>query len=266
MPELSEAVKTAQAPPYVGELGRDLEFLLDVAFELRSVPEDEMERWLKGENCIVRPDNPHKKEVQYFGQPVQSIVKEYEVGSLSGEKYRLVVHPKKLNGVVSNNVRVKFTKTYAVGENPEPGILIRSDDAKKDLLKKNVLYLLPLAARLPLREIDYEAVKSFLIKYNGFGPIIVRPEVTQLRDSYVQKRPVAKYAPLLLENERGEIVKPARRPATEPVWMDVYLTVHDITKSCQVYDPGRPNHGAMRLDHTAVRLELEVVIPEKKVA
>lgn len=178
----------------VSELS-DLELLLDVGFALRSIPEEEIPRWLSGNDCLLR-NLPHKDKIKYQGQPVFGMTKEYDVSAASGQPYRLVVHPEKTLGVQNSAVRVKFSKTYEVGENKDLGSHVEA--------KKNVLYLLPLVAQLPLKDISYEKVRDFFEKNNGFVYDTARPEMSQFRDSYQQKRD------------------------GENVWMDVYVTIHNL--------------------------------------
>jgi len=234
--ELSDTVKPSSG--FVSVLSRDLELLIDVGLALRSVPEDEIERWLIGENSLIKPDNPHKVEVKYHGQPVIGIMKEYDVAALSGERYRLAVHPKKLRGIQSNDVRVKFGRTYSVGENSVHGTLDKHED-------KSVLYLLPLVARLPLKDISYEKVREFFEKNNGFVDDIRRSDMTSFRDSYMQKRLSDPFEPLVFSNEKGERVKPKLRTIVEPVWFDVYVNVYNVSHKKEV------------------KVELEVVMPNK---
>lgn len=188
MSNVSEAVKQ------ISEFS-DLELLLDVGFALRSIPEEEIPRWLSGNDCLLK-DLPHKDKVKYQGQPVLGMTKEYEVSASSGQPYRLVVHPERTLGVQNSAVRVKFSKTYDVGENKELGSLVEA--------KKNVLYLLPLVAQLPLKDISYEKVREFFEKNNGFVYDTARPEISQFRDTYQQKRD-------------GELI-----------WMDVYVSIHNL--------------------------------------
>jgi hypothetical protein len=231
MPELSDAVeqKTEQI------LSKDLECLLDVGFALRSVPEDEMVRWLKGEDILVRPERPCKNEVRYTGQPVFGITKEYDVVASSGLAYRFVVHPRTVHGINSNEVKVKFSKAYAVGENPDPGELVKP-------ASKDVFYLLPLVAKLPLKDISYKQVAEFLEKHNGFVYDVRRPEVARFYDSYVQVRFIDSEDPLVSKSSQTRVHWRA-----EKVWMDVYLSVYNVKQN-------------------EVRLDLELVIPKKDVA
>ncbi len=215
MPEVSE---TARQTSF---LQKGLEQLLDVGFEARSVPQDEMARWCAN-SSLINVNRPHENEIIYVGQPVSGMTKEFEFQTLSGEKYRIVMHPNWSRGVVSNDVKVKFSKTYEVGENKDIGDLTKSDD-------KNVLYLLPLVAKLPVKNITYESVREFFEKNNGFVYDMKRSETSQFRDEYKQNR-----------------AQPKDHLAETP-WLDVYVTIQDIKGK-------------------SVKVDLEVAIPKKVIA
>ncbi len=204
---------------YIAELDNDLEKLVAVGLALRSIPEDEMVRWLKDVEgrCLVRPAHPHPKEIAYSGQPVHGLTKEYEVLGPSGRAYRFVVHPQKKLGIPINDVSLKFSKTYEVGDNPVKGEIVGSNDHK-------VLYLLPLLDRLPVDKIDYEVIRDFLFRHNGFTCDVRRPEVTKFRDLYKAKLP----------DGREES-------------FEVYVAVHNVRE---------PNGREIKLD-------LEVAMPKK---
>jgi len=230
MPELTDVVseavssqKTRKFPEYVNLLSHDLELLLDLGFALRSIPQDEIVRWFEG-NSLVTVKRPHKRKVKYAGQQVNGITKEYKV-EIDSRQYSFVVHPEWDKRVVSNDVKVKFTKTYAEGANPERGIRMKSDD-------HNVLYLLPMIDRLPLRLVSYHFVNCLFKKINGWQPKMLRPEQTQFCDNYVQKR--------------GETGFEQPFEAGQNNWMDVAVNVYNVEKP-----------------RKEVRIGLEVAIPKK---
>lgn len=213
----------------------DLELLLDLGFALRSVPQDELVRWLEG-NSLVNVERKHGDKIKYVGQSLNSITKEFEV-EINARKYRLSVHPKREQGLVSNDVTVKFSKTYEVGENTDIGDLTKSAE-------KNALYLLPLVARLPLKNISFDSVKDFFEKNNGFVYNTQSNEAVQFRDSYCQERP-SDGEQLILRDEHGKLYKP-KMARTEKVWMDVYITIKNINGK-------------------SVGIDLEVAVPKKNV-
>jgi hypothetical protein len=213
----------------------DLELLLDLGFALRSVPQDELVPWLEG-NGLVNVERKHRDRVKYIGQPINSTTKEFDV-EINERKYRLSVHPNRDQGIVSNDVRVKFSKSYTVGENSDIGDLTKSAE-------KNALYLLPLVTRLPLKDISYESVREFFEKNNGFKYEIQGAELVQFSDLYCQERP-SDCKQLVLRDEHGKRYKP-KMARTEKVWMDVYVSIHNIKGK-------------------EVKVELEVAIPKKNI-
>ncbi|MEM3154611.1 MAG: hypothetical protein QW165_03555 [Candidatus Woesearchaeota archaeon] len=217
----------------LSSLQSGLEKILDVAFDLRSVPEDEIPRWLAGSSIVN--ERRHLGSVKYCGQPVHGIVKEYAM-QVSGEQYRLVVHPCVQCRVVTNEVKVRFTRTYAVGKNQYAG-----EPAKIE--GKNVLYLLPLVAKLPVSNISFDSVQEFFEKNNGFVHDYMRFEMTRFRDVYKQTRRCAPAEPIELRDASGKIVS-QKLQQTEEVLMDVYVTVH-------------------RQQDRKVKVDLEIHVPRK---
>ncbi len=213
----------------------DLELLLDLGFGLRSVPQDELVSWLEG-NSPLNVERKHGDRVKYIGQPINRMTKEFEV-EIDARKYLLSVHPKRDQGIVSNEVKVKFSKTYAVGENTDIGDLTKPKE-------KDVLYLLPLVARLPVKKISFESVGNFFKNSNGFDYNTPSSDAVQFQDLYCQERP-SDGEQLILRDERGKLYKP-KMARTEKVWMDVYVSVHNIKDK-------------------EVKVELEVAIPKKNI-
>jgi len=256
VPELSDVVRDAPVniatakpediPAYVTELAQDLELLLDVGHALRSVTQNEMETWLEGKNRAIPPKHPHPGKVQLVGQPVFGQVREYVVRAPSGTQYSFVIELRRLGWIDSHIVKVKYTKTYKEGENPDRGILIDSTD-------HSVLYLLPLIARLPLEKITPRAVNDFLERHNGFKHDVMRPEMCRYQDVYEQMRSDDSGAkPIHLENPWNSptptFYKKFNPYVKMPVKMDTFVTVHNDQKP----------------SGNEVRIELEVAIPTKK--
>jgi hypothetical protein len=247
MPELSDIVAEVKTPSYLDVLAKDLNALLEVGYALRSVPEDELVRWLDGKECWgMREKHPLPESVKYVGQPTIGLTKEYETIGPSGQHYRFVVTPKHTKGICNNEVRVKFFKEYPDGQNGNIGELVSSKD-------HNVLYLLPLISRLPIKEISYKAVVDFLEKHNGFRIMSNSMETAAFQDSYKHEIvEIYNSEPLKLKFPDGNVkqVSPNRgAEIKKTVDMDVLVVVNKVA---------RPKyHG--------IGIALEVILPEKRV-
>jgi len=247
MPELSDVVAEVKTPSYLDVLAKDLNALLEVGYALRSVPEDELIRWLEGKECWgAREKHPLPESVTYVGQPTIGLTKEYEALGPSGQHYRFVVTPKHTKGICNNEVRVKFVKEYPAGQNGNIGDLVSSKD-------HNVLYLLPLVSRLPVKDISYNSVVDFLEKHNGFRIVSNSMESAAFQDMYNHERKtVYDSEPLKLKMPDGKVkqVSPDRGAEIKTeIKMDVLVMVNKVA---------RPNY-------RGVGISLEVFLPEKRI-
>jgi len=238
----SEAPETVEHPPYVAELGEDLGYLIEMGHVLVSVPARDITPWFEGHRNRVLTDTPNLydglvklvNEESGTEKDTDETTKEYEVKAPSGTSYTFVVKTRVKHQITANEVKIRFTKIYNPGVNPQKGVLVGSSD-------HDVLYLLPLIARLPLDNISYDAVVDFLEKHNGFKYSIRRPDSAQFQDQYKYERRVQKLS------------------ASNPSYKGAMIIKNPVSSSHDVYV------NVEKLEDGRVKLELEVAIPKKNV-
>ncbi len=179
MPEISELVTESETGSRTAVLERDLTCLLEVGYALRSVPESDIELWVKGQERCGAPPRPHKQEVTLLrDRPVET--NKYEVVVPSGEIYTLVVEPivKPDAGVRihNNKVTIRFSKKYFEGPNSSVSPAPPNEHRLSALLQ--VIGNLPSeyasldrdnkTKLVPLKFVSFDNVVELVKAYNGF--------------------------------------------------------------------------------------------------
>lgn len=159
----------------------ELSDILDVAYALRSIEQDQIERWLLGQNELLRPKLPHPGLVESVRLPVLGVEKHYEVTTSEKEQYTFIVAPGEDEGVTSNKVALRASRTYPEGTR-QSGPWAKSD-------QHEIMYLLPWIKDLPLSNVTYENVREFFANNNGFETEVRRSELSVFYDQYGRTKP-----------------------------------------------------------------------------
>ena len=176
MPELSDLATESENGSRTAVIERDLACLLEVGYALRSVPESDIELWIKGrERCGV-PPRPCKQEVMLLRDPVET--NNYEVVVPSGKIYTLVVEPivrpDACVRIHNNKVTIRFSKKYFEGPNSSVSPAPPNEHRLSALIQ--VIDNLPFeyasldnATKLvPLKQVSFDNLVELVKAYNGF--------------------------------------------------------------------------------------------------
>src|SRR3989344_4131023 len=93
----------------------ELSDLLDIAYALRSIEQNQIEPWMLGKNELLRPKNPHLGLVTAVRMPVIGVEKHYEVET-PNETYTFIVMPNEDDGITNNKVALRASKKYHEGQ------------------------------------------------------------------------------------------------------------------------------------------------------
>ncbi len=178
MQELSDLATESKADSSTEVLERDLACLLEVGYALRSVPENDIDWWMNGQERCGVVARPRKKEVVLLRQP--NVSNEYEVVAPSGEVYTLVVEPNAQPEygirVPRNKVTIRYSRRYSEGPNTLVGPAPPNEHKLSALLQ--VIRTLPseyvalnkefVPERVPLKVISFDNLVGLVKAYNGF--------------------------------------------------------------------------------------------------
>ena len=157
----------------------ELSDLLDIAYALRSIEQNQIEPWMLGKNELLRPKNPHLGLVTAVRMPVIGVEKHYEVET-PNETYTFIVMPNEDDGITNNKVALRVSKTYQEGQRT-PGAFIKSD-------QHELPYLVHWVKTLPIADVTYENAREFFARNNGFETEVRRPELSTFYDQYTRTR------------------------------------------------------------------------------